>query len=173
MPQHHPYYNNKGISIIELLVVILILGMGISATLSFGVFSLRIASLQKQTIEASFLVQDTLEGLKNYRDNTGWNDDDPANQYDGLGRVLMGVSFHLELSGDTPLRWQFLLGQETIGIYTRDIIVDQVERDDADDIVESGGALDDDTKKITVKVTWQEGGTARELKTITYLANWR
>jgi len=171
MLQHQRY--SRGISIIELLVVILILGVGIAAALSFGVFSLRTASLQKQTTEASFLVQDALEGIKNYRDNTGWNDDDPQNQYDGLGVVTTGVSLHLELSGDTPPRWQLLSGQETIGIYTRDVMVDQVQRDGSDNIVESGGTPDADTKKITVKVTWQGRTTTRELKAITYLANWR
>jgi len=171
MLKHQNY--SRGIFIIELLVVILILGVGIAAALSFGVFSLRIASLQKQTTEASFLVQDALEGIKNYRDNTGWNDNDPQDEYDGLGTVATAVAMHLKLSGGTPPRWQFLLGQETIGIFTREVVVNQVQRDGSDNIVESGGTLDTDTKKITVKVTWQGFGTTRELETITYLGNWR
>ena len=171
MLKHQTY--SKGISIIELLVVILILGVGIAGALSFGVFSLRVASLQKQTTQAAFLAQDALEALKNYRDNTGWNDNDPANQYDGLGVVATGTPLHPALSGGSPERWQLLLGQETIGIFTRDVVAEPIERDGADNIVESGGTIDSDTRKITVRVTWQERKTAREFETITYLSNWR
>jgi hypothetical protein len=167
------YNKSRGISIIELLVVILILGVGSAGLLSFSVFSLRTASLQKQTIEASFLAQDALEALKNYRDNIVWNADDPANEYDGLGVVATGVPLRVKLSLGTPVRWQLLLGQEIIGIYTRDITIGQVRRDGLSNIVESGGTLDADTKKITVKVIWQDRGIARELQAITYLGNWR
>ena len=174
MSQHHLYYNkNKGISIIELLVVIVIIGVAIGASISFGTFSLRTASLLKQTTQASFFVQDAVEALKNYRDNTGWNDDDPGDQYDGLGVVATGVPLRLELSGGTPQRWQLLLGQETLGIFTRDIVMEPVERDAADNIVASGGTLDPQTKKVTVTVSWKDRGETRELEIATYLADWR
>ena len=169
--QHRNY--SKGISIIELLVVIMIIGVAVSALISFATFSLKTASLFKQTTQASFLVQDALEALKNYRDNTGWSDDDPLNTYDGLGVVSTGVPLHLELSGDTPPRWQLLLGQETLGIFTRDVVVESAERDTSDNIVASGGTLDLETKKVTVIVSWEDRGAARNLEIITYLTNWR
>ena len=171
MLEHQNY--NRGISIIELLVVILIIGVAVSALVSFCTFSLRTTSLLKQTTQASFFVQDALEALKNYRDNTGWNDDDPGDQYDGLGVVSTGVAFHLKLSGGTPVRWQLLLGAETIGIFTRDIVMEPVERDATDNIVESGGVVDPETKKATVTVSWEERGGTRELEIITYLTNLR
>ena len=125
MLKHHSY--SKGISIVELLVAIMIIGMTIAALISFSTFSLRIASLFEQTTQASFLAQDYMEALKNYRDNTGWNDDDPGDQYDGLGRVASEVSLHLELSGDTPPRWQLLLNQENLGIFTRVFLIESLE----------------------------------------------
>ena len=164
---------SKGISIIELLVAIVIIGVAVSALISFATFSLRTASLLKQTTQASFFVQEGLEALKNYRDNTGWNDDDPLNNYDGLGVVPTGASLRFELSGDTPARWQLLSGTETLGIFTRDIVLEPVERDTQDNIVVSGGTLDLGTKKVTVTVFWEERGGTRELEVITYLTNWR
>lgn len=164
---------SKGISIIELLVAIVIIGVAVSALISFATFSLRTASLLKQTTQASFFVQEGLEALKNYRDNTGWNDDDPLNNYDGLGVVPTGASLRFELSGDTPQRWQLLSGTETLGIFTRDIVLEPVERDTQDNIVVSGGTLDLGTKKVTVTVFWEERGGTRELEVITYLTNWR
>lgn len=151
----------------------MIIGVAVSALISFGTFTLRTASLLKQTTQASFFVQDAMEALKNYRDNTGWNDDDPGDQYDGLGQVATGVLLHLKLSGGTPLRWQLLLGQETLGIFTRNIVMEGVERDTADNIVESGGTFDSQTKKATVTVFWEERGSTREIEIITYLTNLR
>jgi len=171
MLKHQRY--SRGISIIELLVVIVIIGVAVSALISFATFSLRTASLLKQTTQASFFVRDYVEALKNYRDNTGWDDDDPGDNYDGLGVVLTGVSLHLKLSGDTPPRWQLLFDKETIGIFTREIVIEPVERDTTDNIVESGGTLDPQTKKVTVTVSWEERGGTRELKTTTYLTNLR
>lgn len=171
--QKHQNYNNRGISIVELLVAIMIIGMTITALISFSTFSLRIASLFEQTTQASFLAQDYMEALKNYRDNTGWNDDDPGDQYDGLGRVASEVSLHLELSGDTPPRWQLLLNQETFGIFTRVLVIEPVERNAIDDIVESGGTVDSETKKATVTVSWEERGETREFEITTYLTNFR
>jgi len=173
MLEHQNY--NRGISIIELLVVIMIIGVAVSALISFATFSLRTASLLKQTTQASFFVQDAVEALKNYRDNTGWNDDDPGDQYDGLGKVSTGVTLQLKLSADTPPRWQLLLGQETLGIFTRDIVIEFVNRDIGigDNIVTSGGTLDLETKKVTVTVSWEERGGTREFEIITYLTNLR
>lgn len=171
--QNSVWCGGRGVSIIELLVVIMIIGVAVAVLLSFGTFSVRTASLLKQTTQASFLVQESVEALKNYRDNTGWTDDDASNKYDGLGVIATGVALHLELSGDTPERWQLLLGKETQGIFTRDVRIDPVERDGLDNIVESGGTLDSETKKATVTVSWEERGGTRQLETITYLTNWR
>lgn len=164
---------SKGISIIELLVAIVIIGVAVSALISFATFSLRTASLLKQTTQASFFAQEAMEALKNYRDNTSWNDDDPLDKYDGLGVVPTETSLRFELSGDTPARWQFLLGTETLGIFTRDIVMEFVGRDTQDNIVASGGTLDLETKKATVTVFWEERGGIRELEIITYITNWR
>ncbi|MDP2641197.1 MAG: prepilin-type N-terminal cleavage/methylation domain-containing protein [Candidatus Yanofskybacteria bacterium] len=172
MLEHRNSNNNKGISIVELLIAIVVIGVGIAALLSFGTFSLRTTSLQKQTVQASFLVKDVVEALKNYRDNTLWDDDDPGDQYDGLGVAPTAVPLHLELSSDTPLRWQLLLGPETSGIFTKDVVLELVERDISDNIVESG-ALDLQTKKATVTVSWTERGATQQIETTTYLTNWR
>ncbi|MDA1337361.1 MAG: type II secretion system protein [bacterium] len=171
MLEHQKY--NRGISIIELLVAIAIIGVAVSALISFATFSLRTSSLLKQTTQASFLVQEGLEALKNYRDNTGWDDDDPQDSYDGLGVLPTGTSLHVGLSGGIPQRWQLLLGTETLGIFTRDITVEFVERDTLDNIVSAGGAIDSATKKATVTVSWEERGGTRQLEVATYLTNWR
>jgi type II secretory pathway pseudopilin PulG len=173
MHKRQNFNNNKGISIVELLVAAAIVGAVIASLITFGSFSVRTASLAKQTTQASFLAQDAMEALKNYRDNTGWNTNDPEDQYDGLGVLLTGVPFHPNLSGDVSARWQMLSGQETIGIFQRSVMFEGVFRDGADNIVESGGTLDSQTKKATVMISWMERGNNREFKLVSYLANWK
>ena len=46
-------------------------------------------------------------------------------------------------------------------------------RDGTDNIVESGGADDPNTKKVTATVSWEERGRSHSIELITYLTNWR
>lgn len=165
--------NNRGVSIIELLVVVFIVGLALTALLAFGSISLRAASVLQHTTQASFLAQDALEALKNYRDNTDWEADEPGIQYDGLGVVPTATPLHLELSGDVPPRWQLLSGAETMGRFERAVVIDQVLRDGADNIVQSGGSLDPDTKEVTVTISWVERGDSRQVQAVSYITNWR
>ena len=121
----------------------------------------------------STINQIALEALKNARDGTTWNVDDPQNQYDGLGKAQTGVPYHLGLSLDVPPRWQLLLGAETIGIFTRAILFENVQRDAESAIVSAGGIDDPNTKKVTVTVSWTAKTKAQEVTIVSYLTNWR
>ncbi|MCH7604694.1 hypothetical protein IID24_01780 [Patescibacteria group bacterium] len=164
----------RGVSIIEILFVITIITVGLAGILALASLSLVSSSIAKQTIEAGALAQDTMEAVRNHRDGVPWNDDDPADEYDGLGFVSTGVAhpYHSELSGDIPPRWKLVSGTETLNGFTRQIVFDDVRRDINDDIVESGGVDDPDTKKVTVTVSWQERDRARQVEIVTYLTNW-
>ena len=164
---------SRGVSIIELLLVVFIIGMAFTALLAFGSISLRTASFLQHTTQASFLAQDILEAVKNYRDNTDWEEDNPGVQYDGLGVVPTGTALHPELSGDTPPKWQLLTGSETIGRFAREATVNPVFRDASDNIVPSGGSLDPDTREVVVTISWIERGEAKQLQAASYLTNWR
>src|SRR3989338_9353471 len=142
--------SNKGISIVELLVGASILAMSLSAMLGFLSFALSAASFFKQQTQATALAEGALESLKNFRDGTAWNVDDPQDQYDGLGKAQTGVPYHLGLSQDVPPRWQLLLGPETVGIFARSVVLENVQRDVNSNIVSAGGIEDPGTKKVTV-----------------------
>ncbi len=168
-----PSGNNKGISIIELLVGAGILTMSLSALLGFLSFAVSTASFLKQQTQAITLGQGALEALKNFRDGTLWNVDDPQNQYDGLGKVQTGVSYRMGLSLDVPARWQLLLGTEAIGMFARTMVFENVQRDVNSNIVSAGGVDDPNTKKVTVTVSWQAKTKPQEVAIISYLTNWR
>jgi len=165
--------SGRGISIVELLVGAGILTLSLSALLGFLAFTLTTSSFLKQQTEATALAQEALEAVRNFRDGTGWNDDDLQNQYDGLGKAQTGVAYHLGLSLDVPPRWQLLLGAETIGMFARTIVLENVQRDVNDNIVDSGGVQDPDTKKVTARVLWTAKTKAHEVVVVSYLTNWR
>ena len=58
--------------------------------------------------------------------------------------------------------------------YTRVITIETVQRDGADDIVESGGSDDVNSKKITVTTSWNTSPTqVSSVVLTTYITNWR
>ena len=171
--------NNKGlpaqagVSVVELLVGASILIVGLSALLGFLSFALSTTSFLKQQTQAITFAEGALEALKNFRDGTTWNVNDPQDQYDGLGRAQTGVAYHPGLSGDVPPRWQLFLGAETIGMFVRSVVLENVQRDVNSNIVSSGGVSDPNTKKVTVTVSWTAKTKAQEVTIVSYLTNWR
>lgn len=165
--------NKKGVSIIEILVVISIIVIALTSLLELVSFSLKISTLVKQTTQANLLAQETMEQGRNFRDGINWNNDDSNNQYDGLGVVSLGIAYHLEKSSDIPSKWMLITGEETIDSFTRKVVFENVMRDGNYNIVFSGGTNDPNTKKVTVTVSWQERGVIRQVKLVTYLTNWK
>ena len=161
MYQMNPSGNNKGVSIIEILVVIVIINVTLVALLGLAAFSLKNSTLVKETNQADFLVQEAFEAVRNFRDGTEW-------ATDGLGNLSPGI-YHLEKSVDIPPKWQLISGSEIINGFSREIEIENVHRDSVShDIVEIGDP-DSETKKVTVTVSWKD----KEVKIATYFTNWR
>ncbi len=155
---------NRGITVVEILVVIVIVLVGMGGILGLVTFSLQVADVTSQTTEAALLSQATLESVRNFRDNTGWDTD-------GLGTLTVGTDYHPEKTG-SPAQWDMLAGTETMGMFTRRIVFSDVYRD-ANDNIATSGTLDPDTKGAVVRVSWQERGRTHQVQTTTYLTNWR
>lgn len=154
--------NQKGISVIEVLVAIAVLLISFIGIFGILVFSLQTSSSIRKTTLANFLAQETIEAVRNFRNGTTWN-------MDGLGTLTTEVAYHQEQTGDAPPQWTLALGEEIINGFSRKVIFESVDRDTNDNIVESGGTDDPETRKITVTVSWQD----KNVEIITYLANWR
>lgn len=154
--------NQKGISVIEILVAIAVLLISFIGIFGILVLSLKTSSSIKETTMANFLAQETIEAVRNFRDGTTWNTD-------GLGTLTTEVAYHQEQTGDTPPQWILALGEEIINGFSRKVIFESVDRDANDNIVESGGIDDPETRKIIVTVSWQD----KNVEITTYLTNWR
>lgn len=120
------------------------------------------SSIQKQT-KANALMNEGFEAIRNFRDGTQW-------LVNGLGTMTTGSSspYHLVNNSNT---WNLVEGPETIGIFTRQIVLDKVSRNSNYQIEQTYNLANDDnnTRKITITVSWQD----TSLQNITYLTNWK
>ena len=170
------FYKNrtgqKGFSIIEILVVVSILSIGLLATLEVTAFALKNSVIVKETNQAAKLATETAEAVRNFRDGILWDNDDPANKYDGLGVVTAGAAYHTEKSTDNPPKWQLIVGAQTIDGFSRQVVFINVSRDPTtQDIETSYNPVNNDsnTKKATITITWG----AKSIELVTYFTNFR
>jgi len=156
--------NKKGISIIEILVVIAIIITALSSLLGLASFSLGVSTLIKQTNQANNLSQEVMEAVRNFRDGTSWD-------VDGLGKLATSTDYYPQATS-SPSKWQLVQGIENIDGFTRKVVFEDVMRDSNSNIVEAG-TYDPNTKKVIVTVSWKERGREHKLEIFTYLTNWK
>ncbi len=156
---------NKGMSLIEILVAVFIISTALSSVLGLTSFSLNAVSFTKQSYEANILAQGLIEQVRNFRDQTKWN-------INGLETLTNGLDYYASKTG-SPEEWQMIQGTETINGFTKKIVFEEVERDGSANIVENGGIIDPNTKKITATILWQERNKTHQIELITYLTNWK
>ena len=156
--------NKKGISIIEILVVIAIIITALSSLLGLASFSLGVSALIKQTNQGNLLSQEVMEAVRNFRDGTSWD-------VDGFGKLATSTDYYPQATG-SPSKWQLVQGIENIDGFTRKVVFEDVMRDSNSNIVEAG-TYDPNTKKVIVTVSWKERGREHKLEIFTYLTNWK
>lgn len=157
--------NSKGVTVVEILVVVLVLGLAASALLGLSSFALIQSQVGNQTAQALSLAREQLEAVRNVRDATEWST--------SLGALTTGTQYYPQLSSGAPLQWELVEGQETMGIFTRSFVVSNALRGGNGNITESGGSEDPDTKKVVSRVWWQERDRTHQVELVSYLTNWR
>lgn len=158
----------KGAILLDAIISIIIIGSAFAALLSVGASSIKMSTSLRQATQANSLLEESIEGVRNFRDGTDWTTT-------GLGTLATGNSNPYHLFLDTafnPPKWNLVPGPETSDIFTKKIIFDRVSRDPSThDIEDIYNASHDDpnTIKITAIVAWQ----SRTLQLITYFTNWK
>ena len=110
----------------------------------------------REQTEATFFAQESLEAVHSVA-RRDWD----SLTGSSLGLQIMTGAYALS---DTP---------DTSGKFTRTIDITDVERDGNDDIVESGGTVDDSTRKIMTTVTWNVGeGRPNAISFVSYITQW-
>ena len=128
----------QGQSLVEILLAFALVFVLLPALLTGWVASRQGKAQQSQRILALPYLTEGQEAVRSVREN-GW-----------ISFAVNGT-YHPVISGSA---WSLVSGVETIGVFTRSIVIADVLRDSAGAIVASGGTVDPSTKKVTVSVSW-------------------
>ncbi|MHB1118280.1 MAG: type IV pilus modification PilV family protein [Minisyncoccota bacterium] len=146
---------NHGFGLIEIIVGTAVLAASFLGISAYYQQSLKVSQSTTQVVQASLLLEESLEVAKIFRD-TGWaNISAPAD----------GTTYFLSFNG---VNWATSTTNVFIdGTFERTVTLHDVYRDGNDDIVSAGGVLDAGTRKITATVSWRNhtGTTTRAIET--------
>lgn len=153
--------NKNGFGLVEVLVGASIL----TAFIVLGVagFQFFIGQSYKSVdkVQAAFLAEEGVEAMRFIRDK-GFQDH--------ISTLSDGSDYYLDFSDDT---WSATSTTQPYinSTFKRVVSVEGVNRDSNDDITETGGSYDPNTKKITVSVEWQTKTGTTSTSISTYLMN--
>lgn len=145
--------NNKGFTIIEIIIACTIISITVLALLSTAQKGIELSGRALRQAQANNLLEEGVEAVKIIRDND-WNN---------INNLVLDTDYYLFFNLNTNT-WSLSSSIDTPtdsipsypidDIFTRKIVFSSTERDSSDDIVLSDGDVDDRTKKVTVSVSW-------------------
>ncbi|MBI2050165.1 MAG: hypothetical protein HYT35_01770 [Candidatus Staskawiczbacteria bacterium] len=156
----------NGFITLDILVAVVIINVAFLTLLGISAMSLNFSSSIAKTIQADALIKEEIEAIRSFRDGTDWS-------LDGLGAVNKGSSYHAFLdTSSNSAKWNLVSGAETVGIFTRSVVFDDVSRDPSTKNIEDNynpSHNDSDTVKITATVSWQD----KTSEVAAFLTNWQ
>lgn len=153
-------FNNKGQSVIEVIVAVAILIIIAGSSVIAILGSLSSTRLAEEETQATLFSTEGVEAVQSIR-NQGW--DNLTNGSYGVSKA--GGTWVFSGSSDDP---------DDTNKFSRSVTVVDVERDGEGNIVASGGTVDDDTKQITSTITWNFTPSRQNTVTLaSYLTNWQ
>lgn len=151
-----PILKNNGFTVIEILIVISIAGLALASLMHLYTISIKTLNQNENKIKALNLATESLEITRAVRDES-WNN---------IASLSAGAEYYPAKSDQ---KWTLVQGIEKQDIFSRKIIFEDVYRDTNDNIVESGGNLDSNTKKVTSTVFWPN----QNINLVIYITNWK
>ncbi len=148
-----------GFTILEVVVGVSLISLVLFSLVSVLNTAFRLMKQSTKSIQVAFLLEEGVEAIKIIRDSSWENIADltPENTY------FLNFSEHNWVATST--------GIYIDEVFERSFIIENVYRDSGDDIVESGGTLDENTKKTTVYISWFNGKATTTKSISTYLTN--
>lgn len=137
----------KGISIVEVIIavsIVLIVGISFASGLSKSLF---LSNKALRSSQAAWILEDSAEAVKTIRD-ASWSN---------ISGLNMNTTYYLIFDTNTNTWATTLVDPGSIdGIFSRQVVVSNVNRDGNDDI-SVAGTNDSNTKYINVTVSWLMG----------------
>lgn len=167
----------KGSLLIEFMIALGLMGIILTSGLDILGPSLKIVTQSKEKEAVASLIQEHFEVIRSIR-NENWNalspewvdeEGDPLSCPGGESDV-----WHYEDIDEEQKGLTLLPCIRTFDKYSVQITFHDVYRDDQGNIIPSGdlSQIDDQTRKVTVNVTWQTYGISKSDTQSIYLTNW-
>lgn len=160
---HHSSRNQRGQSLIELIIGIALGVLFIAGAIGIVVLTLRIGSYNKISQTASQLTHELANQIPAVT----------AADWHELFDVTHGTStsYHLVQSGGFV---EIATGTEEVTIngqpYTRSFTIEDVYRDENSEITDASGTLDPSTLKVTITTAWVQSGDSANISFTQYVA---
>lgn len=144
----------------EVIVAAAIISLALFALINVLQKTLWVADLSVKNIQAAFLLEEGMEALRSLRDS-GWSAK--------IAPLPTSTPYYFYFNASG---WQATTTNVYIdGVFERSFLLANVFRD-ANDNIAASGALDPNTRKITVSVSWKTKTNATTTRqTSTYLTN--
>jgi Tfp pilus assembly protein PilV len=135
----------EGFLMVEVLVAISIITVSILVAMSVSQKSVYISRQSLHVSQAAFLLEEGAEAVRILRDNNWGN----------ISALVAGTDYYLTFSGGT---WILSTTPNVIDIFTRKVIMSNVNRDSLTQDISGVGVDDPQTKLFTISISWIEGG---------------
>lgn len=154
-------HSDDGFGLIEVIVTSALISLVLTAFVQVANISLKLLQKEKHSLEASYLLEEGIEGVRAIRD-AGWN----AN----IAPLANGANYYLVATST------YMLTQTPpaliSGRYLRTAVFSAVTRDGSDRIAQSGTS-DAGTRQAKITVSWSERSATSSLDSVLYLTNFR
>jgi prepilin-type N-terminal cleavage/methylation domain-containing protein len=152
----------RGIGLIEILVALSIFSLALAFLMGLSNFLMKLNTQMKSNTIATNLAAEAIEATLAIKQG----------DWDVFSALANETVYHPVKTG-SPLVWALSAGEENINGFVRQITLSSVYRDSNDDIVLSGGLLDNQSRKVTATVSWIENGKNQQTLLSEYLTNWQ
>lgn len=154
----------KGSGIVEILIAISIFTIILGSLITTSNMYLSGAQANLTSTKGAYIAQEGIEAIKTMRDFS----------WDNVGDLIDNTDYYLyfDTSSTTNFVWKATSTASYIdSIFVRTFKINSVYRDLNGRIVESGGILDANTKKVSVAVSWMSKSSTTTKNLTTYIAD--
>jgi len=130
---------------VETIVAVAIITVAIIIAMEVAQKSVSLSRRAFHVGQATFLLEEGGEAVRIVRDNA----------WASIGALSTATAYYPTFSGGT---WTLSTTPNTVGIFTRTVTIQNVNRDGVSGDINQSGTNDEDTKLVTVTISWNEAG---------------
>lgn len=144
-PKSYAMRCRRGFMMVEILVAMSIVTVSILAAMAVTQKSISVSRQAVHSSQASFLLEEGAEIVRILRDNAWIN----------ISSLNIATNYYPTFSSPN---WSLSTTPNTVGIFTRTVVISLVNRDNTTKDISNSGTNDTGTKLVAVTVTWVENG---------------